>query len=146
MTEQTWSDYGTASTIFAESQSASVTDGSNIITDALDSDGLPFMDLDLLVESGTGTRAADAHIKVYVLPAIDDTNYVGGSTSVDPMDSNEVYSVLFPTAAGVSRQAARGIVQPPNKFKILLMQELGLKYAASNGVIATRRTYNLKSS
>lgn len=146
MTEQTWSDYGTASSIFAESQSASLADGANIITDALDSDGLPFMDLDLLVESGSGTRAADAHIKVYVLPSVDDTNYADGSASVDPMDSNEVYTALFPTAAGVSRQAIRGIVQPPNKFKILLMQELSLKLAASNGVIATRRTYNLKSS
>lgn len=145
-TEQTWAGYAaTASSIMEATGIDGLADGANVLSGDLDSDGLPFMDLTLIIASQTATREPDAHVKIYVLASVDDAAYPKGSGSVDPVDSNEVYTMLFSTVGDDERATIRGIVQPPNKFRILLMQETGVLFNDS-GNILERRQYNLRSS
>ena len=139
-TEQTWAGYAaTASAVMEATGMDSLADGGNQLSGILDSDGLPFMDLTLIIASQTSTRDPDAHVKIYVLASVDDAAYPKGSDSLDPVDSNEVYTMQFSTVGDDERQTIRGIVQPPNKFKLLLMQETGVEFNDSGNSLERRQ-------
>ena len=147
MTQQNWKAYEqTASTIITTELNA-LGDGANAIGPEIDNSALGnvFDDLVITLATQGADRAADAHIKVYVLRAIDGTVYPRGDATDDPADSNDVYTALFAATAIAEVQTISGIVLPNSKFKYLVMQETGSTLGATGNTIQ-RRSYNLKTT
>lgn len=150
----TWEAYGTADTLNTTASVDSLADGSPVILDEVDNSIARKQYADLVVEldaAGSGVVAVglDARIDVYLLPAVDGTNYPDppGATpgNVTPNyhvgTISSVGSVGTPAAETFKRGVLRGIVLPPQKFKILLVNELGAAFPASGNSIKLYR-YN----
>ena len=147
MTEQNWKAYEfAASTIIGTGMNA-LADGANSLGPEIDNSALGnvFDDLIISLIEASGTRTADAHVKVTVLRAIDGSAYPEGDDSVDPSPSNDTYTALFGTDASIVVQTISGIVLPNSKFKYLVQNETGLKFGATGNTIE-RRAYNLKTT
>ncbi len=145
MAKQLWTGYEvTPVTIFTTELNA-LADGANKLSASFDNstDKFIFEDVEILVKSVT-TPAADAHVKLYILPSVDGTNYADGSDSVDPADSNEVYTVLVRAAAADQYHTFRGVIIAPGLYKYLIMNELGVAMAATLNTLK-RRPYNQES-
>jgi len=145
MAKQLWQGYEEAETTILSTELNSLVDGGNIISASFNNtaDLFVFEDVEILVKSVT-TPAADAHIKLYILPSVDGTNFADGSDSIDPADSNEVYTVLVRAVAADQYHTFRGIILPPGFYKYLIMQELGVTMAATLNTLK-RRPYSLKT-
>ena len=147
MTEQNWKPYEFAASTILDTALNAQLDGANVLGPEIDNSALGnvFDDLIITLASATAAREANAHVKVYVLRAIDGTAYPRGDATFDPSDSNDVYTALFATTASAQVQTISGIVLPNSKFKYLIMQETGVKFGATGNTIE-RRAYNLKTT
>lgn len=146
-TEQNWKAYEQSASTILTTELNSLADGANAITAEIDNTSTldMFDDLEIFLASATAARDADAHVKIHVLVAMDGTNYPLGDATLDPVDSNEVYTALFSTGATTQRQVIRGIVLPPAKFKYLFQNETGLAYQDASNTLK-RRSYNIKTT
>ena len=147
MTEQNWKAYEQTASAIITTELNALADGANAIGPEIDNSALGNVFDDLIITLATqgADRAADAHVKVYVLRSVDGTVYSRGSDSVDPSDSNDVYTALFAATAIAEVQTITGIVLPNSKFKYLIMQETGQTFGATGNTIE-RRAYNLKTT
>ena len=147
MTEQNWKAYEQTASATITTELNALADGANAIGPEIDNSALGnvFDDLVITLATQGADRAADAHVKVYVLRAIDGTAYPRGDATFDPSDSNDVYTALFATTASAQVQTITGIVLPNSKFKYLTQNETGVKYGATGNTIE-RRAYNLKTT
>ncbi len=145
MAKQLWQGFEEAASNILTTELNSLADGGNKLSAAFDNsaDLFVFEDVEVLVKSVT-TPAADAHAKLYILPSVDGTNYADGTDSIDPADSNEVYTVLVRAAAADQYHTFRGIILPPGLYKYLFMSEIGVTMAATLNTLK-RRPYNLKT-
>lgn len=142
MTEQLWTGYKEAAVTIFTTELNSLADGANKLSAAFDnsSNKYLFEDVVLLAKSVT-TPTADAHAKLYILPAVDGTNYAEGTDAIDPRDSNEVYTLQIRAAAADQYQVFRGVLIPPGLYKYLFMSEIGVAMAATLNTLK-RRPYN----
>ena len=94
------------------------------------------VDFDLALQ-GTA-RTAGAHIAVFLIPAVDGTNYASGDDSFDPPANRFVAALSLDAAVTARRVAAQMIPVPPGLFKLLFENKTGQAFAASGNVAAYR--------
>ena len=93
-----------------------------------------FADLTLTVATQGGARTGGAHVTVYIVQALDGTNYddVHAGTA-------EIFAVFSLDAATTARQITRrDIPIPPGLYKLFLVNNTGQAFAASGNILEHR--------
>lgn len=139
------SAYGTIATALS-TELNSLASGSSAITAALDNgtDKSIWDDLELVVTFGTAP-ALNAPVEVYLVPSVDGTNYVDGSSTVLPSPNLLVGTFLVRAVTTAQRVAIRKIELPPGLFKYLVRNQAGQAMAASGNTLK-RRPYEMSSA
>lgn len=124
----------------------SLADGSNAISAEIanETDLDMFADFELNVTFGTAPAGEQA-VELYLIPALDGTNYADGSGSVDPAKAllAGVFEVRAVTSA--QRVGVWGVRLPPSDFKVLVINEAGQAFPASGSTVQYRR-YNINNN
>lgn len=104
--------------------SGSLNAGANLLSNEIDNQTNlnRFLALELLWTCSTASNAGEV-VEVYILTALDGTNYEDGGTTVDSYKA-PVGTFVDDGGTGAQRQAMAGIPIPPFKFKVLIRSEL----------------------
>lgn len=97
-------------------------------------------DLTLALSSAV-TSVAPAYLSVFLIPNID-TNYV--ASSGNPGASYLVGTGSF-TAGSIQYMQVRGLILTPNKFKIVLQNNLGVAFPSTNTSVCSLYRYGEQS-
>lgn len=134
----TWTAYRTADDIGGTAFNA-LADGSGGLSSEVDNSFNldEFGDLEVTAATAIASSGTDARLDVYLVPAYDGTNYPtpGGATTftgtqfVGPISSVETVGTV--AATNFTNGTLRGILLPPTKFKIGIVNELGATTAAT---------------
>lgn len=148
-----WQAYNTADDISNSNAFGSKADGSAGLLSEIDNGVGLFMFGDLEVAAGGAITCVglDARIDVYLIPTYDGTNYPSPGGTVDVVTGSQyVGSISSVDTAGTvavtnfTQGTLRGILLPPCKFKVQLVNELG---ATTNATMTVRmRRYGPKVS
>jgi hypothetical protein len=93
-----------------------------------------FDDLELVVTFATAPTA-NTIVEVYLVPAVDGTNYADGSTTVLPQASLYVGGFQVRNVNTIQRMALRGISLPPGLFKYLVQNTTNQGFPASGSTL-----------
>lgn len=93
-----------------------------------------FDDLELTVDF-VSAPAAGGYVAVYLLPAVDGTNYADGSSSVAPAASLLVATIDILASTAAQRLAARMIAIPPGLFKYMVTNNTSQAFPASGSIL-----------
>lgn len=135
----TWTAYGTADDVGGTAFN-SLADGSGAISSEIDnsSDLKMFGDLEVTQGGAVTSSGLDARIDVYLIPTYDGTNYPvpgsGGTTFTGSQYVGTISSVETVGTVAVTsftNGTCRGLLLPPTKFKIGLVNELGASFNSS---------------
>jgi hypothetical protein len=86
----------------------------------------------LFTGGGSIDPVAGGYIGLYILPAIDGTNYpVTGSSSISPGDAYYKGAISLSDTAGTSYGACNDVQLPPFKFKVIIQNASGVALHAS---------------
>lgn len=147
----TWTAYGTADSIGGTTFD-NLADGSGGLSSEVDNstDLKRWGDLEVTMGASVTASGLDARIDVYLVPTYDGTNYPtpGGASTftasqyVGSISSVETVGTV--AATPFTNGTLRGILLPPTKFKIGLVNELGANTTTtgSGGVTVKLRRYN----
>jgi hypothetical protein len=91
-------------------------------------------DFELVVTYGTNPTA-NSTCDLYLVPAVDNTNYADGGGSVAPSINYYVGSFSLRAVTTAQRIAIRGAVIPPDQFKAVLLNNAGQSTAASSNTV-----------
>ena len=121
-------------------------DGFRVISATIDNTtALNFFD-DLVLSIGNigSNRDAGAIVELFLLEALDDTNFVDGGVSIEPAQSDlvGVFNIRTSTAAQV--HVVRGVALPPTKYKYLVKNKTGEALSVINNTLE-RRPYAYQS-
>lgn len=101
-----------------------------------------WMDLELIARFGTNPTGG-ARMAVYLIPAIDGTNYADGDASIAPPSTSLIATFPLRAATTQQRVSAVRIPVPPGKFKLLLENSSGQTTTNTDGENGlTARFYN----
>lgn len=98
-----------------------------------------FMDIVLSLAS-LAIASASAYVSVYVIPAVDGTNYPHYTTGATPKLPAQYFvgNILFNVLTAAQLQALTRIEIPPCPFKIVIVNNTGVAFAASGNTLAYR--------
>jgi len=103
--------------------------------------GWLFADWELVLGSAAFTTA-DSAIELYIIPAVDGTNYPNwtGNVTTDEPENNAHYVGSFTTSQETEAQrlVLRAIDLPPGKWKAALRSRAGVSLAASGNTLKFR--------
>ena len=99
-----------------------------------------YADFELAVTYGTAPSAT-GYVALYLVPALDDTDYADGSSSVAPQSALWVGHFQLRATTSAQRLHLRGVLLPPLKFKPLIENKAG-QAMASSGNALRYRAYN----
>lgn len=119
-------EVGTISTVITTGLNALADEG-NALSSEIDNTASLFLFDDVEFFHGTlGYAPADgAVIALYIVQALDGTNYEDGNASIDPPASNLVGVFNIRSATSAQRHVLRQIPIPPFKFKYVVINETG---------------------
>lgn len=143
-----WDAYGTFTTIIAGADVAptlkGLSSGGFKIGSAIDNSSSLNMlaDFDLQVRFASAP-AAGGFVLLYLVPAVDGTNYADGSDSIEP--SSALLVGAFPVRATGDQQRVvlRAVLLPPGLFKPLIKNGGSTAFTSTdNENVLSIRTYN----
>ncbi|MCC6483366.1 MAG: hypothetical protein IT209_00840 [Armatimonadetes bacterium] len=121
-----WSSYGSYTAAFSAGDLKNKSNTARVLSGAIDnsSDCNRWIDLTCAAKYGTAPSAG-GYVAVYLIPAVDGTNYADGDASVLPQAS--LLLAVFALKASTSQQllASTRIMIPPCKFKLLWENQAG---------------------
>jgi hypothetical protein len=94
-----------------------------------------FHDAELYLAAPGSAPSAGAVVELYIIQALDGTNYEDGDASTDPPAVNLVGVFQISASATAQRRTIRGITIPPTKFKYVLINKTGVTLAASGNIL-----------
>lgn len=141
MATVSWSTPGSADTLVTGASLNGIADAAGVIGAEIDNttDLKPFIDIELAFDTATGS-GTDAYVGVYLIPAVDGTNYPtppgSGGTAAHISPHYWVGSILAVDQGGTARTLTRGVIQgvrcPPFKFRVVLVNQLNAAFPANN--------------
>jgi len=121
-------------------------DGFRVLSATIDnSTALNFFD-DLVLSIGNigSSRDAGAIVELFLLEALDDTNFVDGGVSIEPAQSDMVGVFNIRTSTAAQIHVVRGVALPPAKYKYLVKNKTGQALSVLNNTLE-RRPYAYQS-
>lgn len=116
----------------------SLGDGSNVLCDVISNDQTGelylYADIELYIAT-TSSRSADARVELYLLPSVDGSNYAYGDGSIDPAPNMHIGDFQFDVATAARRAIIRNILLPPEDFRFLIINEIGVAFASSGNTL-----------
>ena len=139
-----WSALGSTTTNMSTALDSLANDG-RVLGAEIDNatDRNMYADFELYVDSFGSAPATDGHVLLYLLQALDGTNYEDGDASTTPGSHALVGSFPFRTVATAQRITLRHLLLPATKCKPLLINKggAGATFASSGNTLRVR-TYN----
>ena len=103
-----------------------------------------FEDLVLSISNIGSSRDVGSIVELFLLEALDDTNYVDGGVSIEPAQSDLVGVFNIRTDFNAQIHVIRGIELPPTKYKYLVKNKTGQALSVINNTLE-RRSYAYQS-
>lgn len=124
----------------------SMANGVRVISATIDnSNALNFFeDLVLSLSNIGSSRDVGAIVELFLLEALDDTNYVDGGVSIEPAQSDMVGVFNIRTDFNAQIHIVRGVALPPTKYKYLVKNKTGEALSVINNTLE-RRPYAYQS-
>ena len=94
-------------------------------------------DWELVVTFGT-SPTLDAAVDLYLVPAVDGTNYADGDASIRPAPNLYVGSFYVRNVTSEQRMAVRDVPMPPGLYKALILNGSGQAFPASGSTLKVR--------
>lgn len=129
-------EVGTISTVMTTGLD-SLADEANAISSEIDNtSNLHLFDDVEWVHAALGyTPAAGSVIELYIVEALDGTNYEDGDASIDPPATNLVGVFNIRSTTSAQRHVIRQIPIPPFKFKYVIINKTGGTLASSGNTL-----------
>lgn len=133
-----WLTYNTADTAVASASLNALASGSYALGAAIDntvtSNGFLYGDLELVLSSAITSGTGSPYVGVYLLPTMDGTNYPTppGGTAGATGFQYFVGSMATPASTSTQVLHLRGILLPPQSFKIMIQNVLGAALPSTN--------------
>ncbi len=146
-----WTAYNTADIAVAGASMNALASGSYALGAAIDntaaSFGYLYGDLELVLSSAVTASAGSPYIAIYLLPTMDGSNYPNppGATAGATPASYFVGTILANASAAFTVGQLRGIVLPPQNFKIEIQNVLGVSLPATSTSTCKLYRYNEQS-
>ena len=122
----------------------SLADGARVISAALSNDDAAerflYVDFELDIATQGTARTTGARCELFIVYAIDGTNYTYGSASLSPPSGTSVGNFELDASVTTRIIHLTGIPLRPYNFKIILENQTGQAFAASGTVVSMRRT------
>ena len=133
-----WSPLGTLTTYLATALDG-LGIGANKLGAAISNDGSTernrFISFELTVNTQGSARNATARVEIYFLASLDGTAFSFGDDSTDPAPGTPMEQLGLDAATTARIVTAYNIPIPPLDFKLLLMNETGVAFAATGNVL-----------
>jgi hypothetical protein len=100
-----------------------------------------FDDVELYTAALGYSPSAGAAIELYLVEALDGTNYEDGDASIDPPSTNLVGVFLLRSTTSAQRHVIRQISLPPTKYKYVIINKSGGALAASSNTLKVKSFY-----
>jgi hypothetical protein len=134
-----WTAYNTPDTAVAGATMNALTNTSFAYGSEIDNSSGLYLYGDLVLSLAASlTAVAPAYLLVYLIPNID-TNYV--ASSGNPGSSYVIGTGSY-TAGTLQFMQVRGLILTPNKFKIVIQNNLGATFSASNSHVCSLYRYS----
>jgi hypothetical protein len=116
-------------------------DGANKIGAEIanEADKYLYVNVELYVAAQGSARDSGAYVALYLVPALDGTNYSYGDDSTDPPAHALIGQFLLDAATTARRVTLENLLIPPLDFKLLVMNETGQAFAANGNTLKYRR-------
>lgn len=100
-----------------------------------------FDDVELYTAALGYSPSAGAAIELYLVEALDGTNYEDGDASIDPPSTNLVGVFLLRSTTSAQRHVIRQVSLPPTKYKYVIINKSGGALAASSNTLKVKSFY-----
>ena len=127
---------GSISTVLS-TELNSLADDASVISGEIDNsvDLCVFDDVEISVASVASAFDAGSVVELFLLEALDDTNFVDGDSTIDPASKTLVGVLPLRSETVAQRHVIRGIKLPANKFKYLVIQKTNQIWASSGNTL-----------
>lgn len=147
MSTAKWTAYNTADTAVAGASMNALASGSYALGSAINnsSDLYLYGDLEIVLSSGVTAGSGAPYVDVWVLPAMDGTNYPttnGGTTAGATATQYLAGTISPPASTSVTVMQLRGIVLPPQSFKVMIRNVLGAAFPSTDTSTCKLYRYN----
>jgi hypothetical protein len=140
-----WTSYNTADTAVAGASMNALANGAFALGAAIDNtSGLYlYADLQLVLSSAVAVPAGLPTIAIWLLPAIDGTNYPNppGGTAVLGPTNLVVGTISAVPSVSSSVFSFRGVPLSPSLFKIMIQNNLGVAFPSTNTSVCSLYRY-----
>jgi hypothetical protein len=116
----------------------SIADEANAISSEIDNTASVYLfnDVELYTAAlAYATPASGAVVELYLVEALDGTNYEDGNASIDPPAANLVGVFNIRASNAAQRHVLRQIPIPPTKYKYVVINKTGVTLAASGNTL-----------
>jgi hypothetical protein len=135
MASVTW-ETSTISTVISTGMNSLANEGNAISSEINNSAGLYlFNDVELSLNTFGSTPSAGAVVELYIVSALDGTNYEDGDASIDPPVVNLVGVFNIRAATAAQKHTLRQIPIPPAKYKYVVINKTGQTFNASTNTL-----------
>lgn len=94
-----------------------------------------FNDVELFLNTNNQTPRYGSVVELYLLSAVDSTNFEDGSASINPSPSSLVGVFNIMPSVNSQRQTLKQITIPPCKYKYLIVNKTGTNLPANNNTL-----------
>lgn len=135
MASVTWQP-GSSSSIITTGMNSLANEGNAVSSEINNStSSYLFNDAELYLAAPGSAPSSGAVVELYIIQALDGTNYEDGDASTDPPATNLVGVFQITASATAQRRTIRNITIPPTKFKYVLINKTGVTLAASGNIL-----------
>jgi hypothetical protein len=131
-----WTTYNAADTAVAGTSMNALANGAYALGAAINNtSGLYLLgDLLLTLSSAVSVPAGSPSIGIWILPALDGTNYPNppGGTAGNAPGTLYAGTITMVASTSTSIMVARGLVLPPSLFKVMIQNNLGIAFPSTN--------------
>jgi len=139
-----WGSPGTYTAAFAASALSNLANGARVLGSEIDNSSNRYRWMDIVVDARFASApAGTTAVNIYLIPAVDGTNYADGDGSVAPPATAFIAAIPVRAVNTAQKVAVLRLQAPPCKFKFVFDNQSG--QATYTGDSATQVSYRLYS-